>query len=514
MNKFKEIFSGLTIAYGQYQKGDRGTNGKLKGKAFIVRKNVTDDLWKRHLAGDPPALGIIPITEDNNCKWGCIDVDVYNLKHHSLVQTIRELKLPLIVCRSKSGGAHIFLFTTEFIPASLMQNTLKKISKTLGYEGCEIFPKQTEILVERGDTGNFLNLPYFNGTKGLRYAINDNGSASTLEEFYKLYDLLACRREEVEKIEIEEKKIEEAFPGGPPCLNKLATIGFGEGSRNNALFNIAVYYKQSKPDSWEDEIVKANMKYMEPPLSNNEVQQLIKSVNRKGYDKYRCKDAPINAVCQAGLCRTKRFGVGFGEEEMPVLGSLTKYTSNPPQWFLDVGETRIELKSEQIYSPNLFALACLDQANLIVPIPKPKDWKQHFLKPMMRDLQEVEPLESLNPMNEITGLLQDWTTNRQSARTLDDVFNKLPYTDEKREFTYFRMEDFYNFCKRNHWEVDKTKTGNLLKRLTIKEGYSEDIFVEEERVRIKKQQPRLIKIKTMKQTDASVSKIPYQEENF
>ena len=53
------------------------------------------------------------------------------------------------------------------------------------------------------------------------------------------------------------KKIEEAFPGGPPCLNKLATTGFGEGSRNNALFNIAVYYKQSSPDSWEDEIVKS-----------------------------------------------------------------------------------------------------------------------------------------------------------------------------------------------------------------------------------------------------------------
>ena len=143
------------------------------------------------------------------------------------------------------------------------------------------------------------------------------------------------RMEQVEKIEIEEKKIEEAFSGGPPCLNKLASIGFGEGSRNNALFNIAVYYKQSKPDSWEDEIVKANMKYMEPALSNNEVQQLIKSVSRKGYDKYRCKDAPINAVCQAGLCRTKRFGVGYGEEEMPILGSLTKYTSNPPQWFLE-----------------------------------------------------------------------------------------------------------------------------------------------------------------------------------
>ena len=124
----------------------------------------------------------------------------------------------------------------------------------------------------------------------------------------------------------------------------------------------------------------------------------------------------------------------------------------------------------------------------------------------MQDLQEVEPLESLNPENEITGLLQDWTTNRQSARTMDDIFNKLPYTDDKREFTYFRMEDFYNFCKRNHWEKDKTYTGNLLKRI--------DVFVCEERVRIKKQQPRLIKIKTMKQTEASVSKVPYQQEDF
>ena len=243
---------------------------------------------------------------------------------------------------------------------------------------------------------------------------------------------------------------------------------------------------------------------MTPALSNSEVQQLIKSVNRKGYDKYRCKDEPINSVCQSGLCRTKRFGVGFGEEEMPLLGSLTKYRSTPPQWFLDVDKTRIELKSEQLYNPGMFALACLDQANLVVPVPKPKDWKQHFLKPMMTGLQEVEPLESLNPVNELTGLLQDWTTNRQNARTIDDIFNKLPFTEEG--FTYFRMEDFFNFCKRNHWEKDKTQTGNLLKQL--------DVFVEEERVRVKKQQPRLIKIKTMKQVEASTSKLPYQEDHF
>jgi len=181
MEKFKKIFEGLSIAYGQYQKGERGENGKQKGRAFIVRKNVTNDLWENHLKGEGPALGIIPINESNQCKWGCIDIDEYNFNHRELVDRIRELNFPLVVCRSKSGGAHVFLFTEDFISASQMQNTLKNYAETLGYEGAEIFPKQTEILVERGDTGNFLNLPYHNEMQGLRYAIKDDGSAATLK---------------------------------------------------------------------------------------------------------------------------------------------------------------------------------------------------------------------------------------------------------------------------------------------------------------------------------------------
>ena len=66
---------------------------------------------------------------------------------------------------------------------------------------------------------------------------------------------------------------------------------------------------------------------------------------------------------------------------------------------------------------------------------------------MMQGLQEVEPLESLDPMNELTGLLQDWTTNRQSARTMDDVFNKLPYTDEKENLHILEWKTFIIFVK-------------------------------------------------------------------
>ena len=56
---------------------------------------------------------------------------------------------------------------------------------------------------------------------------------------------------------------------------------------------------------------------------------------------------------------------------------------------------------------------------------------------------------------------------------MDDIFNKLPFEDG---FTYFRMDDFC-ICKKNNWDQDKTKTGNL-KRL-------ENVFVDEVRIQLR-----------------------------
>ena len=505
MERFKEIFQGNNSAYGQLiLSGSTNDKGKADGKAFIKRQTVTDDLWEDHLAGKDPALGVIPINENNECKWGCIDVDVYNVDHLVLMRNIKGLSFPLVTFRSKSGGAHLFLFTKEFIPASLMQSKLKAMAEALGYAGSEIFPKQTEILVERGDTGNFLNLPYHGGVRGLRYAIKAGGEAASLESFYSIYDEWAQTREQVEEIVVKETKVQEAFEQGPPCLNKLAVDGFGEGSRNNSLFNIAVFCKKAFED-WENQVGQYNQKYMDPPLSYQEVQLVIKSVTKKGYDKYRCKEQPICGVCNAAKCRTKKFGVGFEEEQMPELDTLTKITSNPPQWFLNVGGKRVELKTEQLHNPNLFAIAVLDQANVVSPIPKAQDWREVYLKTLMQNLQEIEPLESLDPINQIVNLLYDFTVNRPAARTKEDMLNKMSWTDEG--FTYFRMDDFYSFCKRNNWEMDKIKTGNLIKTL-------KDIFEDEIRMTLKNQTPRVIKIKAMRKTKPEISQEKYQETPF
>jgi hypothetical protein len=141
INRFTEIFDGLRLAYGTFKIEKRNEKGKATGKAMIVREERTDETWQMHLDGTQ-SVGIIPINEDNQCRWGCIDIDEYNFDHTALINKLKNLKLPLVVCRSKSGGAHVFLFTDDFIPAKEMQDVLTRLSVGLGYGGSEIFPKQ------------------------------------------------------------------------------------------------------------------------------------------------------------------------------------------------------------------------------------------------------------------------------------------------------------------------------------------------------------------------------------
>ena len=106
MNRFVEIFTGLARAHGKTFVDKKGADGqKIKGKSFVVREPVTNELWQSHLQGVEPSLGIIPINDDNKCKWGCIDIDSYaGFDHKKLINKIDKLNLPLLVFRSKSGG--------------------------------------------------------------------------------------------------------------------------------------------------------------------------------------------------------------------------------------------------------------------------------------------------------------------------------------------------------------------------------------------------------------------------
>jgi hypothetical protein len=448
ISRFKAIFSGLDIAYGTYQVQKEREDGKQNGKACVIRKPPTDDLWERHLEGVEPSLGIIPIRADSKCIWGCIDIDQYPLDHKALVKKIRRLELPLIVFRSKSGGAHVFMFSKEPISAADMQKNLKLFSAYLGHSGCEIFPKQTELLVDRGDTGNFLNLPYFGGDNGMRYAFDDEGEAASLEKFYELYDQYAILSGD----EIPKPKAQETvLPDGPPCLQLLCAQGFPEGTRNNGLFNIGVYMRKAFPDTWEDEMQKANQQYMDPPLPLNELNLIVRQLKKKDYT-YRCKSAPIDSHCNRSLCKTRQHGIGQIHTDGPSIAALSKYNSDPPLWFLDVEGKRIELTTEELQQQHKFQVVCMNKINIAPPTLKKPEW-EGLLNSLLRQMVETQAIteapEDTSNESRFLDLLEEFCTHVQGALEREELLMGRPWTDEEDNMTHFRLKDLEAFLVRN-----------------------------------------------------------------
>lgn len=480
ITRFKQIFAGLDIAYGTYKIEKERQDGKQNGKATIVRQPPTDDLWVKHLKGVEPSLGIIPIRSDNSCTWGCIDIDMYPIDHVSIIKKIRKLELPLIPFRSKSGGMHVFMFAKEPVTAAYMQKHLKLFAAYLGYSGSEIFPKQTEILVDRGDTGNFLNLPYFGGDNGTRYAYKDDGSAATLEEFYAAYEIYAITEETVLK-EPQINTGDSALADGPPCLQVLCSQGFPEGTRNNGLFNIGVFLRKALPDSWENELMVYNQKYMSPPLPLNEITLVSKQLKKKEYG-YKCKDSPINGHCNASLCKTRKFGIGQSSD-MPSISALSKYASDPPLWFVDVDGHRLELTTEELQQQAKFQVVCMSKVNVMPPTLKRHEWEgllNGLLKQMVETQAITEAPEDTSSDGRFYDLLEEFCTHLQTAMDREEILMGRPWTNEEERLTYFRIKDLENFLQRNKFNMTTVKIAQRLRNL---QGIPQSITVKNRTVR-------------------------------
>ena len=483
VKKFATIFEGLDEAFGTYEVQKTSASGKSTGQARIVREERTSEHWKGHLSGKGASIGIIPINAENKCKWGCSDIDQYNLNHKELISKIRDLKLPLVICRSKSGGGHIFLFCKTWMLAKDLQQVLRHIASALGYSDCEIFPKQIRLQLDRGDVGNFLNMPYYDAEKGLRYAIKDDGTAATLKEFFSLYDKYVQTPEQILALEIDKTKTM-PVPDGPPCLQHLCTQGFPEGTRNNGLFNCGVYLRKAFPDTYEAELLNYNMKYMNPPLPLSEVNIIAKQLNRKDY-AYKCLDAPIKDFCNKDLCRTRKHGIGNSASDATV-ANLRKYASSPPIWFMDVNGEPLELDTDGLLNQGAFQKACVEQLNFLPPSSVKPVWEAR-MNALLKDMTETEgSVIETSTDSSIDGAfyeyLEDFCRNMQTAQDKEEILLRRPWTDEEKNLTYFRLRDFENFLKRNRFF--DFKTHKIAQRLRDISGEAQILRIKGRLVRV------------------------------
>ena len=482
LERLKNIFAGLEGAYGATKiTNEIRADGKNEVKSYTVKSPVTNELWQKHLDGVEPALGIVPINENNQCKWGCIDIDTYPFDHKKLIEKIRSKKFPLIVFRSKSGGAHVFLFTRFFITASLMRQKLQMVASALGHAKAEIFPKQSTIKADRGDIGNFLNMPYHGGDRTVRYAIGDDGNSLTIEKFVEEYEKYVQTEEQLRDFLAvkDNTKTDEPFPNGPPCLNTIIkngpiTEGNGEvaaSGRDNGLFNIGVYLKKANPTGWKQDLNNYNNeKYVKPIMSPEDVIRIKEQVEKKDYD-YRCKDKPICNFCDERLCYTKQFGKG-DEVRMPAITTIRKYESDPPIFFVTVDEDAIEVDGPTLHDPEKFSVVCMTELGTpLLPVGK-LIWRKMLAK-LMKNMDPIQAPDDTKVDIQLKEILTEFVS--RDGKDWDSILKRKPYSENG--ISYFKFKDFWLYLIRTKSWSEKTYPKNKTIRLL------EDLFKAKQEVK-------------------------------
>lgn len=474
--RMMELFAGFEGAHGTHGQPTRnGLKWEIKSTARTLREPVTVELWRQHLSGKRP-LGVAPLRADGRCSWGSVDVDDYDVNLLEIASRVEKAAYPLVPCRSKSGGLHLFLFVGgDGAEATLVQAVLRDIAASIGLAGSEIFPKQTKLSSERNDLPNWIVMPYYGDTYGGRLrdqvGIRSSGGEMTLRQFIAAAEKATVSEKELEKIaeagvvgegdgrgsrakkngsgKEREKK---PFSDGPPCLQHLARSGFPEGGRNKSLFHMAVYFKRASPGKWEQLLERANAEHVKPPLPPEEVLSIVRSLNKKTYE-YLCRDEPMVSHCDSILCRARKYGVGGGQVAPNITG-ITKINEDPPTWIVDVEDKRVTCTTEELFSYQKFSQKCLAEVNLMYKAMKHDSWAS-LVSEALKNLIVVDVEREMTEEKfetTITGefyeFLVEFCTDNVRGDRKEDLLYGRPWEDAESKRVYFSMRAFCDFLNR------------------------------------------------------------------
>jgi hypothetical protein len=457
------LFMGNLGGHGTYtveEKTPGKTKSVIKKSARTIREPPTPELWQQHLDGKRP-LGIVPVNGQGTCWWGVVDVDRYDIDHAAIVRQIEKLRLPLFLCRSKSGGAHLFVFLQEPAPAELLIERLKEMAGVLGFGDCEIFPKQTVILEDRGDLGNWLNMPYFESERGTRYAVTADGRGLSIGTFLDTAEAGRITVDKLESLRNVGLTSDPDLAEAPPCLQYMCGVGIPEGSKNNTIFALAILAKKMRPEGWEQLLDEWNRKYViSPALSSEEMSDLFRRLRKKDYS-YKCHDQPLVSHCDSKACRTRRYGVGSASA--PDITSISILDTQPPLFFvyLTSGGT-VECESDDLLTSRNFQRAVLIQLKQLIPLCKNEEW-QSLVSGMLEVAVMIEAPREVSTTGTLEEYLTQFCTDRHAAQDRDEILLGKPWLDDESNRYYFRLSDLMGHLEKNRFR--ELRRGQIVARI-------------------------------------------------
>ena len=139
---------------------DKYKGDKQLSETFAVKREKTTQDYYDHLTTEY-GLTVAPIFDSEWVFFGALDIDKYQLTEEETKRLIGGASARnMLVCRTKSGGLHLYCFASEKIPARLMRRRLMSARDELGLSPkTEIFPKQ-DRLDEKTPRGNAITIAY------------------------------------------------------------------------------------------------------------------------------------------------------------------------------------------------------------------------------------------------------------------------------------------------------------------------------------------------------------------
>lgn len=420
------------------------------GLPMPALKDGVPDTTKSLIAESGSYLGTVPIREDNTCLFGVLDLDDDGVDLHELEAKVVAFKLPLVVCRSKSGGAHLYCFLRAPVDARVLVDALKKFRAVLGHERnangspVEIFPKQVKLAP--GQTGNWINLPYYDHEHTNRYAVTGQRVLG-LSEFLAFADTRTTS--EAGLLEWADPALG-PFKDGPICLQELHKQGCPDGGRNNTLLNVGIFYKVSQPGSWQEALKEYNGS-IEAPVDERELAQIIRNLERHEY-AYTCSNHPLENVCKKKPCKKQLYGISvFSKKKrldsLPELSNLVKTKSDPPMYRVSVNGIVLECTLDQIYSPILFCRLVFERMNIRLVPPKEHEWAE-LMQQLTDSMTEEDASPDASKFGRLIGHLDVFLQTRFKSDSLDDVLLSKAAVDATDKRVYFRGLDLLVFLDR------------------------------------------------------------------
>lgn len=476
--KLMTLFRGSSKAHGCYseQINNDPLKKKVKGRAVTLSSAPTLKRWLAHVNGET-GIGIIPINEDNRCWWGVLDIDG-EVDHKKILDRIKVLNLPLVMCYSKSRSAHCFLFLEESVEAASIRSVLEEMASKLGVSGCEVFPKQDKLNIEMGDLGNWLNMPYFNGERRCVILDGDKLKELTLEEFIPYAMSKRLTAEEWEKFVVNTKEriddLNKVLEGAPPCIQYiLKTQGIREGNRNKLMYNIAVYCKKRyHEDEYQDKVKEIHDEFAESPLSIRELTTIIKSVDGKDY-RYQCKDAMLKQFCNASICVDREQGIDFSTE-IKTIKDATRILTTPNVYAVEVEleserPSKVYVTIDQLFKQDLFRKECAEQLHKTFTPLSPKQWNEISTRIVNNAINQEPPFD-MQEDAQMYLALSDFLVNRAQDDPMVLESDDGVYINDETKIMHFKIAGFKTFLIHKglaEKSMSLWKIGNILNNIKV-----------------------------------------------